>query len=30
MGKRLYIATTTVETHRRDVMRKLGIHSVPD
>ncbi|HME70850.1 MAG TPA: response regulator transcription factor [Myxococcota bacterium] len=30
IAKRLYIATTTVETHRRNVMRKLGIHSVAD
>jgi len=27
---RLFIATTTVETHRRNVMRKLGIHNVAD
>ena len=26
----LYNATTTVETHRRNVMRKLGIHSMAD
>ena len=30
IGRRLYIATTTVETHRRNVMRKLRIHSVAD
>lgn len=30
IGKRLYVATSTVETHRRNVMRKLGIHSVAD
>jgi len=30
IGKRLYIATTTVESHRRNVMRKLRIHSVAD
>jgi two-component system NarL family response regulator len=30
IGKRLYVATTTVDTHRRNVMRKLGIHSVAD
>ena len=30
IGKRLFVATTTVETHRRNVMRKLGIHSVAD
>jgi len=28
IGKRLYIATSTVETHRRSIMRKLDIHSV--
>jgi two-component system NarL family response regulator len=30
IGKRLYIATSTVETHRRAIMRKLDIHSVAD
>jgi len=30
IGQRLYIATTTVETHRRNVMRKLRIHRVAD
>jgi DNA-binding NarL/FixJ family response regulator len=30
IGKRLYLATSTVETHRRNVMRKLGIHRVAD
>jgi two-component system NarL family response regulator len=30
IGKRLFVATTTVDTHRRNVMRKLGIHSVAD
>lgn len=30
IGRRLYIATTTVETHRRNVMRKLRLHSVAD
>ena len=30
IGQRLYVATTTVETHRRNVMRKLGIHNVAD
>lgn len=30
IGKRLFVATTTVETHRRNIMRKLNIHSVAD
>jgi DNA-binding NarL/FixJ family response regulator len=30
IGQRLFIATTTVESHRRNVMRKLRIHSVAD
>jgi two-component system NarL family response regulator len=30
IGKRLYIATSTVETHRRSIMRKLEIHNVAD
>ena len=30
IGKRLFIATSTVESHRRNVMRKLRIHSVAD
>jgi two-component system NarL family response regulator len=30
IGKRLFIASSTVETHRRNIMRKLGIHSVAD
>lgn len=30
IGKRLFVATTTVDTHRRNLMRKLDIHSVAD
>jgi two-component system NarL family response regulator len=30
IGERLFVATSTVETHRRNLMRKLGIHSVAD
>ena len=30
IGKRLFIATSTVETHRRSVMRKLELHNVAD
>ena len=30
IGKRLFVAKTTVETHRRKIMRKLGIHNVAD
>jgi DNA-binding NarL/FixJ family response regulator len=30
IGKRLFIATSTVETHRRSIMRKLAIHNVAD
>jgi len=30
IGQRLFIARTTVESHRRNVMRKLRIHSVAD
>jgi DNA-binding NarL/FixJ family response regulator len=30
IGKRLYIATSTVETHRRSIIRKLEIHTVAD
>jgi two-component system NarL family response regulator len=30
IGERLFVATATVDTHRRNVMRKLGIHTVAD
>ncbi len=30
IGKRLFVATSTVDTHRRNLMKKLGIHSVAD
>jgi len=30
IGQRLFVATSTVETHRRNVMQKLRIHSVAD
>lgn len=30
IGKRLFIATSTVDTHRRSIMRKLDIHNVAD
>jgi two-component system, NarL family, response regulator NreC len=30
IGTRLFIATSTVESHRRAIMRKLDIHSVAD
>jgi two-component system NarL family response regulator len=28
IGRQLHIATTTVDTHRRNIMRKLDVHSV--
>lgn len=30
IGRRLFVATNTVETHRRNIMRKLDLHSVAD
>jgi two-component system NarL family response regulator len=30
IGQRLFVATSTIETHRRNVMQKLRIHSVAD
>jgi two-component system NarL family response regulator len=30
IAKQLFLATSTVETHRRNIMRKIGIHSVAD
>jgi DNA-binding NarL/FixJ family response regulator len=30
IAERLRVATTTVETHRRNLMRKLGLHSVAE
>jgi DNA-binding NarL/FixJ family response regulator len=30
ISERLYVATSTIETHRRNIARKLGIHSVAD
>lgn len=30
ISERLFVATSTVETHRRNIMRKLDIHSVAD
>ena len=30
IGCRLHLATSTVETHRRNIMSKLGLHSVAE
>lgn len=30
ISQRLFVATSTVETHRRNIARKLGLHSVAD
>jgi DNA-binding NarL/FixJ family response regulator len=30
IGSRLYIATSTVEVHRRNIMRKLDLHSIAE
>ena len=30
IGHRLHLATSTVETHRRNIMSKLGLHSVAE
>jgi DNA-binding NarL/FixJ family response regulator len=30
IGKRLHISARTVETHRRNIMKKLGVHSVAE
>jgi len=30
ISQRLYVATSTIETHRRNIARKLGLHGVAD
>ena len=30
IARRLHVATTTVESHRRNLMAKLGLHSVAE
>jgi DNA-binding NarL/FixJ family response regulator len=30
ISERLHVATSTIETHRRNIARKLGLHSVAD
>jgi DNA-binding NarL/FixJ family response regulator len=30
IARELHVATSTVETHRRNIMRKLGVHSVAE
>ena len=30
IARRLHIATTTVESHRRNIMKKLDLHSVAE
>ena len=30
IGRRLHLATSTIETHRRNLMSKLGLHSVAE
>lgn len=30
IARRLHVATSTVDTHRRNLMRKLGLHTVAD